>query len=64
MMIDDDDPRNPDMSPEAIGARLQMVDELLELCLSLKEAGDAHRARQLARTSAQPVTDAAETPAM
>jgi hypothetical protein len=32
------DPRQPDMSPEAIAARLKMVDELRRLCLSLREA--------------------------
>lgn len=35
------DPRHPDMSPEAIAARLKMVDELRRLCMSLREAGSA-----------------------
>jgi hypothetical protein len=33
------DPRDPDMSPEAIATRLQMVDELRRLTLSLRAAG-------------------------
>ncbi len=63
MKIEDDNPRNPDMSPEAIGSRLQMVDELLTLCLSLKSAGDAHRAKQVAEATASALTAAAEIPA-
>jgi hypothetical protein len=34
-----DDPKNPDMSPEAVERRLRMVESLRRLCLSLKEAG-------------------------
>jgi hypothetical protein len=37
--VDTPDPRHPDMSPEAIAARLQMVDELRRLTLSLRAAG-------------------------
>ena len=48
MRIEYPDPRHPDMSPEAILARLQMVETLRRLGLSLKEAGDKARAEKAA----------------
>ena len=35
-----DNPKNPDMSPEAIDERFRMVEALRKLCLSLTEAGE------------------------
>ncbi|MDP1797648.1 MAG: hypothetical protein Q8K78_09215 [Planctomycetaceae bacterium] len=59
------DPKQPDMSPEAIYERLQMVESLRRLCLSLKEAGDADRARMACEQPpvGELVTAATETPA-
>lgn len=49
-----DDPKNPDMSPEAIDARFRMVEALRKLCISLRETGDAARraAQSLGHTNA------------
>ena len=40
MKVDDPDPKHPDMSPEAILERLQMVEALRKLGVSLKVAGE------------------------
>ncbi|MDZ4685237.1 MAG: hypothetical protein SH850_09110 [Planctomycetaceae bacterium] len=39
------DPKHPDMSPEAIAARLNMVEQLRRLCVSLRAAGAAQKIR-------------------
>jgi hypothetical protein len=39
------DPKNPDMSPDAIAARLNMVEQLRRLCVSLRAAGKNITAR-------------------
>ncbi len=70
MTIPLDDPKHPDMSPAAIDRRLRMVESLRKLCVSLKEAGERTRQKSLAsrmlepQVASQPVTAAAETPAM
>lgn len=40
MKVNLPDPKHPDMSPEGIDERLQMVEALRKLGVSLKEAGE------------------------
>lgn len=47
MKIEYPDPKRPDMTPEAIEQRLQMVEALRKLGMSLKDAGEQTRQKEM-----------------